>query len=178
MTKSIKDIDWKKWSPKIRATLLFIFKENEILLIHKKTGLGKGKINAPGGKIEEGESPYDCAIRETFEEVCVQPSNVKKAGELFFQFVDGLTIHGYVFYTDQYLGWNHIFKRLISEKVEYEESGWYDGQVWEKPLVLREKEILIASIEVKPILRNLIQILSIISILALSGILIFQYKIF
>ena len=32
-----------------------------------------------------------------------------------------------------YLGWNHIFNRLISEKVEYEESGWYDGQVWEKP---------------------------------------------
>ena len=75
-----------------------------------------------------------------------------------------------------FLGWNHIFKRLTSEKVEYEESGWYDGQVWEKPLVLREKEILIASIEVKPILRNLIQILSIISVLALFGILIFQYN--
>ena len=75
-----------------------------------------------------------------------------------------------------YLGWNHIFKRLISEKVEYEESGWYDGQVWEKPLVLKEKESLIASIEVKPILKNLIQVLSIISVLALTGILIFQYN--
>ena len=75
-----------------------------------------------------------------------------------------------------YLGWNHIFKRLISEKVEYEESGWYDGQVWEKPLVLKEKESLIASIEVKPILKNLTQIFSIISVLALSGILIFQYN--
>ena len=75
-----------------------------------------------------------------------------------------------------YVGWNHIFKRLISEKVEYEESGWYDGQVWEKPLVLKEKESLIASIEVKPILKNIIQILSIISALALSGILIFQYN--
>jgi len=77
-----------------------------------------------------------------------------------------------------YLGWNHIFKRLTSENVEYEESGWYDGQVWEKPLVLKEKESLIASIEVKPILKNLIQILSIISVLALSGILIFQYNYF
>ena len=77
-----------------------------------------------------------------------------------------------------FLGWNHIFKRLTSEKVEYEESGWYDGQVWEKPIVLREKEILIASVEVKPILRNLIQILSIIAVLALSGILIFQYNSF
>ena len=75
-----------------------------------------------------------------------------------------------------YLGWNHVFKRLTSEKVEYEESGWYDGQVWIKPLVLKEKESLIASIEVKPILKNLIQILSIISILILSGILLFQYN--
>ena len=75
-----------------------------------------------------------------------------------------------------YLGWNHVFKRLTSEKVEYEESGWYDGRVWIKPLVLKEKESLIASIEVKPVLQNLIQILSIISVLALSGILIFQYN--
>ena len=75
-----------------------------------------------------------------------------------------------------YLGWNHVFKRLTSEIVEYEESGWYDGQVWIKPLLLKEKESLIASIEVKPILKNLIQIFSIISVLALSGILLFQYK--
>ena len=75
-----------------------------------------------------------------------------------------------------FLGWNHVFKRLASERVEYEESGWYDGQVWIKPLVLKEKESLIASIEVKPILKNLIQILSVISVLALSGILLFQYN--
>ena len=75
-----------------------------------------------------------------------------------------------------YLGWNHVFKRLTSERVEYEESGWYDGQVWIKPLVLKEKESLIASIEVKPILRNLMQIFSIISVLVLSGILLFQYN--
>ena len=75
-----------------------------------------------------------------------------------------------------YLGWNHVFKRLNSESVEYEESGWYDGQVWLKPLVLKERESLIASNEVKPILKNLIQIFSIISVLALSGILFFQYS--
>ena len=75
-----------------------------------------------------------------------------------------------------FLGWQHVFKRLTSEKIEYEESGWYDGQVWEKPLVLKEKESLIATIEVKPILNNLIQIFSIISVLGLSGILIFQHN--
>ena len=75
-----------------------------------------------------------------------------------------------------YLGWNHIFKRLNSEKVEYEESGWYDGQIWIKPLNLKEKESLIASLEVKPILKNLTQISSFILIIFLSGILIFQYN--
>ena len=74
-----------------------------------------------------------------------------------------------------YLGWNHIFKRLTSEKVEYEESGWYDGQTWIKPIALKEKESLIATLEVKPILRNLIQIASIISSILLLGILFFQY---
>ena len=94
---------------------------------------------------------------------------------ILLSFFSSLSIH-ILISIRLYLGWNHIFNRLISEKVEYEESGWYDGQVWEKPLVLKEKESLIATIEVKPILKNLIQIFSIISVLALSGILIFQYN--
>ena len=73
-----------------------------------------------------------------------------------------------------YIGWKHVFRRLNSEKVEYEESGWYDGQVWQKPLNHKEKESLIASNEVKPILKNIIQISSIILILALTGILFLQ----
>ena len=72
------------------------------------------------------------------------------------------------------LGWNHIFRRLIAEKVEYEESGWYDGQIWIKPVQLKEKETLIAFLEVKPILKKLSQITSIIFTLILIGILIFQ----
>ena len=72
------------------------------------------------------------------------------------------------------LGWNHIYKRLISEKVEYEESGWYDGQIWIKPIQLKEKESLIASLEVKPILTIVSQITSIIFSLILLGILFFQ----
>ena len=72
------------------------------------------------------------------------------------------------------LGWNHIYKRLISEKVEYEESGWYDGQIWIKPIQLKERESLIASLEVKPILNKISQITSIIFSLILLGILFFQ----
>ena len=72
------------------------------------------------------------------------------------------------------LGWKHIYKRLTSEIIEYEESGWYDGQIWIKPIELKEKESLIASIEVKPILKILTQATSIIISLILIGILVFQ----
>ncbi len=75
-----------------------------------------------------------------------------------------------------FLGWSHIYKRLTSEIIEYEESGWYDGQIWNKPIELKEKESLIASIEVKPILENLTQVTSVIISLILIGILISQYN--
>ncbi len=55
----------------------------------------------------------------------------------------------------QWLSWIYIYKRLNSENIEYEESGWYDGQIWEKPIDWREKELLIAQYQVKPILNHL-----------------------
>ena len=55
----------------------------------------------------------------------------------------------------QWLSWNYVLKRLISEKIEYEESGWYDGQTWLKPIDWRSKDLLIAQHEVKPILKHI-----------------------
>ena len=94
---------------------------------------------------------------------------------ILLSFFSSLSIP-FLFSIRLYLGWNHVFKRLTSEKVEYEESGWYDGQIWIKPVNLKEKESLIALLEVKPILKNLVQIQALILILALFGILLFQYK--
>ena len=44
----------------------------------------------------------------------------------------------------QWLSWIYIYKRLNSENIEYEESGWYDGQTWEKPIDWRAKDLLVA----------------------------------
>ena len=55
----------------------------------------------------------------------------------------------------QFLSWIYIYKRLNSENIEYEESGWYDGQIWEKPIDWRAKDLLIAQHQVKPILNHL-----------------------
>ena len=59
----------------------------------------------------------------------------------------------------QWLSWLYIYKRLNSENIEYEESGWYDGQVWEKPIDWRAKDLLIAQHQIKPILNHLEKII-------------------
>jgi len=96
--------DWTSWTPKERATLCFIVVDGRVMLIHKKRGLGAGKINAPGGKIEPGETPLESAIRETQEEILVEPTGVEKRGELFFQFVDGYSLHCHVFRASGLIG--------------------------------------------------------------------------
>lgn len=97
-------VDWKTWQPGVRATLMFIINETkrEVLLIRKKRGLGAGKINGPGGKIDPGESSVECAVRETQEELGVTALNPVHHGELWFQFVDGLRMH-----VDVYVATSH-----------------------------------------------------------------------
>ncbi len=100
----VKDINWPEWKPTEEAVVSYILKENEVLLIHKKTGLGAGKINAPGGHIEEGESPEEAAVRETMEEVGLHTENLQYSGELYFHFLDGLRLKGTVFLCRDYRG--------------------------------------------------------------------------
>lgn len=95
-----KDIDWDNWTAVETATLLFVIRDGQVLLIHKKRGLGAGKINGPGGRLEDGEKPIEAAIREVQEELLVTPTGVRECGELFFQFTDGHSIHGIVFRAD------------------------------------------------------------------------------
>jgi len=89
--------DDPEWSPRERAVLLFLFRGDEVLLIRKKRGLGAGKINGPGGRIDPGETPEQAALRETREEVGLAARNIREAGQLFFQFADGHSIHCTVF---------------------------------------------------------------------------------
>lgn len=85
------------WKPNMVANLVFLVRENEVLLIHKKTGLGAGKINGPGGKLEPGETPIEAAVREVQEELLITPSGLEEMGVLHFDFVDGLKLHCTVF---------------------------------------------------------------------------------
>ena len=102
--RRLDDIDWSNWQAKDPATLVFVFRGDEVLLIDKKTGLGKGKINAPGGKVDPGETPEQAAIRECREELLIEVSNLEHCGEHRFQFVDGYSIHVHVYRTRDFEG--------------------------------------------------------------------------
>lgn len=95
--RRVGEIDWTAWRPHDRATLAFVLRGDEILLIRKKRGLGAGKINGPGGRLEPGESAAACAVREVSEELHVTPRELEHAGTLLFQFVDGYALHVEVF---------------------------------------------------------------------------------
>ena len=92
-----EELDWVRWSPDERATLIFVIRSAEILLIHKKRGLGAGKITGPGGKLHAGETALACALREIREEVGVRVREADPAGELHFQFTDGYRLSVTVF---------------------------------------------------------------------------------
>jgi 8-oxo-dGTP diphosphatase len=98
------EVDWASWQPTELATLLFVVRDGHILLIRKKRGLGAGKINGPGGRIEAGETALEAAIRETHEELGILAVAPELRGELHFQFVDGYSLHCSVFVSTECLG--------------------------------------------------------------------------
>ena len=100
----LSDIDWDSWKAKDPATLVFVFRDDDVLLINKKRGLGKGKINGPGGKVDPGETVEACAIRECREELGIEVSRLEQLGEHRFQFVDGYSIHVWVYRTRSFEG--------------------------------------------------------------------------
>ena len=52
-------------------------------------------------------------------------------------------------------GWSHVKQRLESSKIFYEESGWYDGQTWEKPEADLAKDRLLVAYEIRPVMTRL-----------------------
>lgn len=134
-------IDWTTWQAGMHATLMFIVKDGRILLIEKKRGLGAGKINGPGGKIDPGETALEAVIRETREELLITPLNPRKLGELWFNMSDCPDILCHVYRADDHEGepgetdeavplWHAI------HEIPYHRM-WEDDRHW-LPLLLSE----------------------------------------
>jgi 8-oxo-dGTP diphosphatase len=143
--RSVQEIDWDLWQPDQIAVLCFIIRDKKVLLINKKTGLGAGKVNAPGGRIEQRETPEKAAIRECEEEVHVTPSGVEKRADLSFQFTDGLGLHCSVFFAADFDGTPEETDEAEpfwcdTDSLPFEKM-WEDDAVW-LPLALHGRRIL------------------------------------
>lgn len=137
--RKLDDIDWATWQPDDHATLLFVEDAERVLLIRKKRGLGAGKINGPGGRLEPGETPLQCAIREVQEELCITPLEPSHRGEHQFHFVDGYKLYVHVFLSGAYEGEPTETDEAIpvwhrKDSIPYDEM-WEDDRIW-LPLML------------------------------------------
>jgi 8-oxo-dGTP diphosphatase len=137
--EKIGSIDWRCWQPVDRATLLFVIRDGHILLIRKKRGLGAGKINGPGGRLHDGETPLEAAVREVEEELRVTPTEPSWCGEHRFQFVDGYSLHVDVFTASDCVGEPEETEEARplwtpTHAIPYEEM-WEDDRLW-VPLML------------------------------------------
>jgi 8-oxo-dGTP diphosphatase len=135
---------WQGWVPHHRATLVFVIRGGEILLIRKKRGLGAGKINGPGGKLDPGESFLACAIREVEEELGVTPLEPEERGLLCFQFLDGYGLEVRVFVAAGCRGEARETAEAIPlwtslAHIPYDEM-WADDRIW-LPLLLAGQRI-------------------------------------
>lgn len=116
------------------VTLCFIVQDGRVLLMRKKRGIGAGKINAPGGKVDPGETPLAAAVRETQEEICVTPIEPQLRGQLWFHFAGGPTLHCLVYLTDNYQGTPQETAEAVpqwyaTESIPYGEM-WDDDRYW------------------------------------------------
>ena len=70
------------------TTLILPMRDGRILLGMKKRGFGVGKLNGFGGKLNEGESIVEAAVRELAEEIGLEAAvdNLNKMAELEFRF--------------------------------------------------------------------------------------------
>ncbi len=89
--------------PKV-YTLVYVLQGGKILLIRKKRGFGEGYFNGAGGKVRDGETLEDAAIREFQEELCATPGPLDWRGALEFYNNGRLEMVVHVFVTDSYEG--------------------------------------------------------------------------
>ena len=139
----VADIDWSCWTPVDLATLLFVRDGGRVLLMIKKRGLGAGLINAPGGRLEPGETPRQAALREVEEELCVRPRSAVWAGEHRFAFCDGYSMYVHVYWSDgadgEPLETDEAIPHWVAQDAIPYERMWADDRIWIPHLLVGQR---------------------------------------
>lgn len=92
----------------ILATLCYVRSNGKTLMIHrtkKDNDIHADKWNGLGGKLESGETPQECAIREVREESGLIVKNLVMKGILTFPLFDAIQDwYAFVFVVDDFAG--------------------------------------------------------------------------
>jgi 8-oxo-dGTP diphosphatase len=127
-----------------KVTLLFLLRDNQILLAMKKRGFGVGKWNGCGGKAEPGESIEQAAIREAQEEIGVTPLKPEQVGEFkFYMSADpDFCHHAHIFIARAWNGEPHETEEMRPQWFAFDtipyDTMWADDRQW-LPLLLAGK---------------------------------------
>ncbi len=133
---TVDEVDWDSWKFTEQAVICYIKDpgKNQVLLINKKTGLGAGKVNAPGGRIEPGEMPLEAVVRECQEEVGLTPTDPVHIGDLYFIFKNGHSLRGFVYTAEAFEG--ELIETDEAEpfwcemdRIPYDKM-WADDELW------------------------------------------------
>ena len=93
------------------TTLCYLEKDGRYLMLHrtkKEKDCNKDKWIGIGGHFEEGESPYDCAIREIFEETGLLVAALRYRGVVTFVSDEWECEQMHLFTSSDFLGEMHI----------------------------------------------------------------------
>jgi mutator protein MutT len=130
------------------CTLLFLRRNDEILLAMKKRGLGQGRFNGVGGKIEPGETVEQAMVRECQEEVEVTPTQFTQVARLDFLMdsnsAEPWRLDGHVFVATHWQGEPTETEEMAPQwfklsDIPYDQM-WEDDSLW-LPQVLEGKLI-------------------------------------
>ena len=127
------------------TTLCYIEDGGRYLMMHrvkKKNDMNQDKWIGVGGKLEMGESPFDCARREIFEETGVIPLGLRYRGIVTFVSDEYGTEYMHLFTASGYEG--QINYECNEGKLEWVEKSMVGSlPLWEGDLIffnLLEKE--------------------------------------
>jgi 8-oxo-dGTP diphosphatase len=90
------------------ATLCYVSQGDQTLMVHrvkKENDMHLGKWNGLGGKLEPGETPEECAVREIYEESGLRVINPILKGFLTFPaFSEDEDWYAFVFVVEEFQG--------------------------------------------------------------------------
>lgn len=128
-------------------TLLFLRKDDQVLLAMKKRGFGEGRWNGVGGKVDGGETIEQALVREAQEEVGVTPLDHEKVADIRFdEYFKGVPtiMHVHVYVADSWEGEPTESEEMKPQwfavgDVPYSDM-WSDDEYW-LPAVLDGKKV-------------------------------------